>query len=89
MIEAVCADQSCLLLPGVREGQEDFVRTDQELASTLYYPTHQLLPLVLFWRHQNLIKYQLNVIFSLAAREAASQLGLAARYQLSDSKQIN
>ena len=89
MIEAVCADQSCLLLPGVGECQEDFIRTDQELASTLSYPTHQLLPLVLFWRHQNLIKYQLNVIFSLAAPLGSSQLGLAARYQLSDSKQIN
>ena len=89
MIEAVCADHSCLLLPGVGECQEDFIRTDQELASTLSYPTHQLLPLVLFWRHQNLIKYQLNVIFSLAAPTGSTEPSLAARYQLSDRKQIN
>ena len=77
------------LLPGVGECQEDIIRTDQELPSALSLPAPKLLPLVLFWRHQNLIKYQLNVIFSLAARVGASQLGLAARYQLSDSKQIN
>ena len=70
MIEAVSADQSCLLLPGVGEGQGDVIRTDQELASSLPKPSHQLLAPALFWRHQNLIKYQLNVIFSLAAGAA-------------------
>ena len=76
MIEAVCADQSCLLLPGVGEGQEDLIWTDHAMASTLSQPPHRLAPPVLFWRHQNLIKYQLNVIFSLAARPGSSQPGL-------------
>ena len=89
MIEAVCADQSCVLLPAVGECHGDFIRTDQELLSSLLWPAHQLVALVLFWRHQNLIKYQLNVIFSLAARAGSTSPGLAARYQLSDSKQIN
>ena len=89
MIEAVCADQSCVLLPAVGESQEDFIRTDLELPTALLYPAHQLVPLVLFWRHQNLIKYQLNVIFSLAAPTGSTEPSLAARYQLSDRKQIN
>ena len=89
MIEAVCADQSCVLLPAVGESQEDIIRTDLELPTALLYPAHQLVPLVLFWRHQNLIKYQLNVIFSLAASTQSTGLGRPARYQLSDSKQIN
>ena len=45
MIEAVCADQSCLLLPGVGEGQEDLIWTDHAMASTLSQPpTNRLLP---------------------------------------------